>query len=100
MILFLASPRHCGWIGWPRPWLYGLAASFFGILLYATLAAVIVGPAHPDFTEGQVFAGSVYQEVLAFQPLFGAIAGWYGGYLRRRMAAAGASARTRQTRRR
>jgi hypothetical protein len=89
-----------GWIGWPRPWLFGVSASIFGILLYASLSAAIVGPAHPRFTEGEVFAGSIYQEVLAFQPLFGAIAGWYGGYLRRRMAATSASARARPTRRR
>jgi hypothetical protein len=89
-----------GWIGWPRPWLFGLAASVVGILLYATIFGLLLGPVHPEYSETDVFFGSVYQEVLAFQPLFGAIAGWYGGYLRRRMAAAGASARTRQTRRR
>ena len=89
-----------GWMGWPRPWLFGLAASLVGILLYAGLVAAMVGPAHPDFTEGQVFVGSIYQEVLGFQPLFGGIAGWYGGYLRRRMAATSASARARPTRRR
>ena len=89
-----------GWIGWPRPWLFGLAASVLGILLYGVLAAIVFGPLLTDFTESEVFVSSVYREIFAFQPIFGAIAGWYGGYLRRRMVAAGASARTRQTRRR
>jgi hypothetical protein len=89
-----------GWIGWQRPWLFGVGASVVGILLYAGIFGMLLGPVHPEYSETDVFFGSVYQEVLGFQPLFGAIAGWYGGYLRRRMAAAGASARTRQTRRR
>ena len=49
---------------------------------------------------GQVFLGSMYQEVAGFQPLFGALAGWYGGYLRRRMAQNVAASRTARSRRR
>jgi hypothetical protein len=89
-----------GWIGWPRPWLFGLAASIVGIVLYAVLFGVMVGPVLPELTEGEVMLSSIVREVAAFQPLFGALAGWYGGYLRRRMAATAAAARQQGSRRR
>jgi hypothetical protein len=77
-----------GWIGWQKPWLFGLMASVFGILLYAgILYALIAGAPDAPYTPAQAGLGTIYQEVQTFQPVFGAIAGWYGGYLRRRMAA-------------
>ncbi len=88
-----------GWIGWPRPWLFGLTASIVGIVLYSAIFGVLVAGAPAAFTGGEAFLGSVYQEVVGFQPLFGALAGWYGGYLRRRMAQ-NAAARARSQRRR
>jgi hypothetical protein len=75
-----------GWIGWPRPWLFGLMASIVGILLYAAVFGALIAGSPATFTGGEAFLGSIYQEVAGFQPLFGALAGWYGGYLRRRMA--------------
>jgi hypothetical protein len=80
-----------GWIGWPRPWLFGLMASIFGILLSAGIVtAVVAGPS--PYSADQWFLGWIYNEVAGLQPLFGALAGWYGGYLRRRMAAAPSAA--------
>lgn len=86
-----------GWLGWPRPWLFGLAAAVAGIIIYAGIsAALISGAPAADVSAGEAFAGSMYSEVLGFQPLFGALAGWYGGYLRRRMAATGTAATGRR----
>jgi hypothetical protein len=89
-----------GWIGWPKPWLFGLMASIFGIVMYAILFGQLVGAAQTEFSVGQVVVGSAYREVAGLQPLFGALAGWYGGYLRRRMASAPSSAEVARGRRR
>jgi hypothetical protein len=81
-----------GWIGWQRPWLFGLAASIVGMLIFAGIGTVLLaGRPNVPFTGGQLFLGLLYQE--GFQPFFGALAGWYGGYLRRRIAATPAQAR-------
>lgn len=89
-----------GWIGWPRPWLFGLMASVVGILLYSAIFGALIAGAPAEFTGGEAFVGSIYQEVAGFQPLFGALAGWYGGYLRRRMAQNAAASRAGSARRR
>ena len=95
-ILSFGALIAAGWIGWPRPWLFGLMASLVGIALYATIFGLLVGPAQDEFTTGEVIAGSFSQEVVQLQPLFGFVAGWYGGYLRRRMASAPSSAARRR----
>lgn len=93
-----------GWIGWQRPWLFGLMASIIGMALYAGIWASLLGGT--EMVDGRgamdVFATTIYVETISFQPLFGVVAGWYGGYLRRRMAATSpaASARRGQARRR
>ncbi len=89
-----------GWIAWPRPWLFGLMASIVGILLYAAVFGGLIAGAPAPYTGGEAFLGSIYQEVAGFQPLFGALAGWYGGYLRRRMAQNTAGTRAGGSRRR
>ena len=76
-----------GWIGWQRPWLYGLVAAMLGYVLYSGYfvylvatdpkAASLVAPSQVAvylLTNGVVQAG------------IGALAGFYGGYLRRRLA--------------
>ena len=97
-ILSFGALIAAGWIGWPRPWLFGLMASFVGILLYATIFGLLVGPAQDDFTTSDVMLGTASQEVVQLQPLFGLVAGWYGGYLRRRMAAAPSASAARRRR--
>ncbi|HEY7332436.1 MAG TPA: hypothetical protein VH859_05690 [Candidatus Limnocylindria bacterium] len=86
-----------GWIGWPKPWLFGLMASVVGILLFAGIfAGLAAGPSEEPFADWFLFL--VYREVVQLQPLFGLLAGWYGGYLRRRMAAAPSAAAARRRR--
>ncbi len=89
-----------GWIGWQRPWLFGLIASITGILIFSALYEAILAGTSVQFSRGQVFLASIFEEVVGFQPLFGALAGWYGGYLRRRMAQNVAAARSGGSRRR
>jgi hypothetical protein len=76
-----------GWIGWQRPWLFGLVASVVGMAVYSLIMAILL----PQFTTKYgsppgVWVYFMAYETLSFQPLFGIIAGWYGGYLRRRAA--------------
>lgn len=81
-----------GWIGWQRPWLYGVSASLIGwvvvvgILLFRFASnpgsLVASGQTVPNTAQLLTF--------LATQTLvqlgIGFVAGWYGGYLRRRLA--------------
>lgn len=96
LVLF-GSLIAAGWIGWQRPWLYGLAASILGVLLYAGIWTTLLADApQSPYSGGTLFLALLYRE--AFQPLFGALAGWYGGYLRRRLAAAPAQVRSSRRR--
>lgn len=94
-----------GWIGWQRPWLFGLMASALGILMYAGIWAGLVD-GHPNPVDGSTLSGldvfpiEVASEVFQLQPLFGVVAGWYGGYLRRRMSATSAASQGASRRRR
>ena len=72
-----------GWIGWQRPWLFGVAAVLVGwgavawfFVLYGTQSGLIA----PD----QALVALASQTLL--QVVVGFVAGWYGGYLRRRLA--------------
>ena len=74
-----------GWIGWQRPWLYGLVAATLGYILYAPYVILAIAPRlSPPLTS------SVTATYLATNGLvqigIGALAGFYGGYLRRRLA--------------
>lgn len=76
-----------GWIGWQRPWLYGLAAAAIGYLVYTPyfLYALAKAPATAlPITGSQVALVLVTNGVV--QLGIGALAGFYGGYLRRRLA--------------
>ena len=76
-----------GWIGWQRPWFFGLAAATIGYLLYTPyfIYAVVTAP-----TTAAPVTGSQVALVLATNGIvqigIGALAGFYGGYLRRRLA--------------
>lgn len=72
-----------GWVGWQRPWLFAIAAVLVGwgavawyFVLYGTRSGVI----SPD----QALVALATQTGL--QLVVGFVAGWYGGYLRRRLA--------------
>jgi hypothetical protein len=77
-----------GWIGWQRPWLFGLAAAAIGYLLYAPYFLYAVATRAPAGsqapTASQIAVVLVTNGVL--QIAIGALAGFYGGYLRRRLA--------------
>ena len=76
-----------GWIGWQRPWLFGLAAAVIGYLLYSgyvfwALAGdpLINEPGAASTAATYLLTNGVLQAGI------GALAGFYGGYLRRRIA--------------
>ena len=74
-----------GWFGWWRPWLFGTAAGVLGVVFHALLAGLITIQAG----EGLAAASGVVASLTALVVLYGlvgAFAGFYGGYLRRRMA--------------
>jgi len=83
-----------GWLGWRRPWFYGFVAAVVGYLVYAPYFVYIVlsaatapTPATPSPT--QVLPAQVAAYLAtngALQTAIGALAGFYGGYLRRRLA--------------
>jgi hypothetical protein len=75
-----------GWVGWWRPWLFGAAAGVSG----SVILGVIVGLR--AFQHGDGIASVPLAIVITLTTwgllfgLIGAFAGFYGGYLRRRMA--------------
>ena len=82
-----------GWVGWQRPWLFSIAAVLVGwgavayyFVLYGTQSGVI--------SSDQALIALATQTAL--QVVVGFVAGWYGGYLRRRLASQ--PARQAQTR--
>lgn len=84
-----------GWVGWQRPWAFGLAAAVLGVILFSGILGTAAVLARVPGA-GAAYVGLASQELL--QLAFGALAGWYGGYLRRRLAAT--PSRTRSVRRR
>ncbi len=91
-----------GWFGWRRPWLYGAAAGLLGFaLLFGYILVLSLGTASSpaDPSAGQSAAAAAVSGFYA--TIFGAVGGWYGGYLRRRQTqvsttAAGTRARRRR----
>ncbi len=76
-----------GWIGWQRPWLYGLVAALVGYVMYSGWVAYILLNTTPRPTSeetSQIALGLLFNGLL--QTAIGALAGFYGGYLRRRLA--------------
>lgn len=78
-----------GWIGWPRPWAFGVGAAVFGYLGYPAFLGWVASQGLGTFINGRVtLAEAAF--AFAFNGLFyaavGGLAGFYGGYLRRRLA--------------
>ncbi len=74
-----------GWVGWQRPWAFGLAASVLGYLLFLVVGLPtgwIESP--PSVPTSSVVLSVTFSGL--FQAVIGVVAGFYGGYLRRRMA--------------
>ncbi len=74
-----------GWFGWWRPWLFGTAAGVFGVLFHAIIVGLVSLQAGEDLETALATVGSLTALVVLYG-LVGAFAGFYGGYLRRRMA--------------
>jgi len=77
-----------GWVGWQRPWLYGIAAAILGLVAWTAYVGIFpdqfLRPGDPAPTAAQLGVYFLYQAPV--QLLLGLVAGWYGGYLRRRLA--------------
>ena len=75
-----------GWIGWRKPWLYGFVAAVLGYLLYTPwfiYSRTNIAPGASQPTTSQWATLLITNGVL--QAGIGALAGFYGGYLRRRL---------------
>lgn len=83
--LSFGSLVAAGWLGWQRPWLYGLVAAVVGYVLFASYFSYLAanGPA-PTGADGEL-AQYLFSNGL-LQVGVGALAGFYGGYLRRRFS--------------
>jgi hypothetical protein len=79
-----------GWFGWQRPWLFGAAAGVVGVVFHAVIAGIATMQAGEGAEAALSVVGSLSALVILYG-LVGAFAGFYGGYLRRRMAAQSAS---------
>ncbi len=101
-LLTFGSLVAAGWFGWRRPWAFGAAAGATGQFLYAVFLGITAASGAdidgPDRTIplGQAITSLVTSGI--FMIAVGALAGFYGGYLRRRLAEPRASA-TRARRR-
>ena len=76
-----------GWVGWQRPWLFGAVAGALAVLGWIVFDFVLLALHVVQFPIGGI--GDIVQSVLAEMIIYGAIgavAGWYGGYLRRRLS--------------
>jgi hypothetical protein len=76
-----------GWFGWPRPWLFGAAAVVGGTLIRATFEVFLPTTSARGIGDAATLFLALILDSLPLV-LFGAFLGWYGGYLRRRMAVA------------
>lgn len=81
-----------GWIGWRKPWFYGFAAAVSGYIVYGVYAVYAYSsdptqydPRSPLYVPSDQVATFLLSNGV-LQAAIGALAGFYGGYLRRRLA--------------
>jgi hypothetical protein len=75
-----------GYLGWQRPWLYGLASAITGLVILLAYAIYQLGSTGAAFDVSFVGIFLLYFGLPT--ALLGALAGWFGGYWRRRLAEA------------
>lgn len=75
-----------GWIGWQRPWFYGFLAALVGYVIYAPYFVLEVVPGFPKGAWTSAATATYLATNGLLQLGIGALAGFYGGYLRRRLA--------------
>ncbi len=89
-----------GWFGWPRPWAYGALSAALGYVIFSLVLAVLavrgVQLTTAPIAPAQAAVSLAFSGM--FMTIIGALAGFYGGYLRRRLARSGG--RTTSARRR
>lgn len=88
-----------GVLGWQRPWLFGAVAAFIGSLIFGgfVIALASSGDVPVPGTTFDLAIGLL--SFAALQSLVGGLAGWFGGYWRRRFADASATRRSLQAQR-
>ena len=75
-----------GWIGWQKPWLFGLFTALAGSVIQGIFLALVPG----NIERGAAVQWFTYAIVVAIAQLsllYAALMGWYAGYFRRRLAA-------------
>ena len=89
-LLTFGSLVAAGWLGWRRPWAYGAAAGATGQFLYGAFLGVAAASGTdidgPDRTIPVAQAVTSLVTSGIFMMAVGGLAGFYGGYLRRRLA--------------
>jgi hypothetical protein len=75
-----------GWIGWQKPWLFGLFTALAGSVIQGIFLALVPG----NIERGaalQWFGYAIVVAIAQLSLLYAALMGWYAGYFRRRLAA-------------
>lgn len=75
-----------GWIGWQKPWLFGLVTALVGSVIQGIFMALVPGNIQ-NGTALQWFGYSIVAAIAQLSLLYAALMGWYAGYFRRRLAA-------------
>jgi hypothetical protein len=84
-----------GWIGWQRPWLFGLATAVAGTLIQGIFLALVPGNIAQGTAVGWFFSG-IALNLAQLTWAYAAVMGWYAGYFRRRLAAQRTPQRSRR----
>jgi hypothetical protein len=82
----VASALGAGWIGWQKPWLFGLATAIAGTLIEGIFLALVPGNLARG-TAGQAFVYAIAINLSQLSFIYAALMAWYAGYFRRRLAA-------------
>jgi hypothetical protein len=96
-VVGVAASLLAGWIGWQKPWLFGVAAAISGTIIEGVFLALVPGNLAQG-TAAQWFAYAIAINFAQLSWLYAALMAWYAGYFRRRLAAQRATP-TRQRRR-
>jgi hypothetical protein len=74
-----------GWIGWQKPWLFGLVTALAGAVIEGVFLALIPGNIERG-TALQWFTYAIVVQIAQLSVLYAALMGWYAGYFRRRVS--------------
>jgi hypothetical protein len=87
----VAAALGAGWIGWQKPWLFGLATAIAGTLIEGIFLALVPGFLAQG-AAGQAFVNAIAINLAQLSFVYAALMAWYSGYFRRRLAAQRATA--------